>query len=138
MKVKVIEGGRAPERKTPGSAGLDCYVRESVRIMPYHTQKIPLGFACAIPEGHVGLLVLRSGVGLRGTMVVPNGVGIIDSDYRGEVCAIVQTGENAVSVQAGERIAQMVIVPYAAVDVEVVDELGATVRGEGGFGSTGG
>lgn len=138
MKVKLIEGGRAPERKTVGSAGLDCYARASVRIMPYHTEKVPLGFACAIPEGHLGILALRSSVGLRGTMVVPNGVGIIDSDYRGEVCAIVQTGENAVSIQAGERIAQMVIVPYAAVDVEVVDELDATARGECGFGSTGG
>jgi len=106
--------------------------------MPYHTVKVPLGFACAIPEGHLGILALRSSVGLRGTMVVPNGVGIIDSDYRGEVCANVQTGENAVSIQAGERLVQMVIVPYAGVDVEVVDELDATARGEGGFGSTGG
>ena len=138
MKIKVIEGGRAPERKTAGSAGLDCYARASVRIMPYHTEQVPLGFACEIPEGHVGMLTLRSSVGLRGTLLAPHGIGIIDSDYRGEVCAIVQSGENAVSIPEGERLAQMVIVPFVAVDVEVVDELGATARGEGGFGSTGG
>lgn len=138
MKVKVIEGGRAPARKTAGSAGLDCCARVATRIMPYHAELVPLGFACEIPEGHVGILTLRSSVGLRGTLLVPHGVGIIDSDYRGEVCAIVQAGENAVSIPEGERLAQMVIVPFVAVDVEVVDELGATVRGEGGFWSTGG
>jgi dUTP pyrophosphatase len=136
LKVKVIEGGRAPERKTAGAAGLDCYAREDVRIMPYETRRIPLGFACEIPEGFAGMLVLRSSIASNGHVYAPS-VGIIDSDYRGEVSAVMATHGNAYAVRKGDRIAQMVVVPVSYVAVSVVDELTSTERGSGGFGSTG-
>lgn len=137
VKVKVLPDGRAPERKSEGAAGLDCYVRQSVRVMPYATVKVPLGFAIALPEDHAGLIVLRSSVGLGGLLSAPGGVGVVDPGYTGEVCAIVQARGEAVVLRAGDRIAQMLIVPIRHAVLEVVAELPPTARGEGGFGSTG-
>jgi len=99
--------------------------------------RVPLGVRFAIPAGHVGLLFSRSSLGKRG-LVIPNGVGVIDSDYRGEVCALLQnlSGEDVV-IRDGERIAQLVILPLPAVAFREVAELDDTARGEAGFGSTG-
>lgn len=136
FRVRVLNGGRLPERKTGGSAGLDCYAREAVRVMPYETKKVPLGFGCEIPEFHVGLLFLRSSVALEGVVYAPGGAGVIDSDYRNEVCAIISTGESPKQVNVGDRIAQLVIVPCGMFTPVLVDELPETGR-KGGFGSTG-
>ena len=137
LNVKVIEGGKAPERKSAGAAGLDCYSRGYVRAMPYSTTKVPLGFAAEIPEGHVGLLVLRSSIAAGGRLAAPGGVGVIDADYRGEISALVSTRDEAVDIGHGERIAQLVVVPVPYLVVRTVEKLTETERGEGGFGSTG-
>jgi dUTP pyrophosphatase len=134
-----LNGGKAPTRATEGAAGFDCYAREVRRVFPYSVVKIPLGFACAIPKGHVGIMALRSGVASKGLLSAPGGIGVIDSDYRGEVCALVAAGEAEVVVGAGERICQIVVVPCVtgSSTVDVPSALGETVRGTGGFGSTG-
>lgn len=134
-----LPGGKVPKRATDGSAGFDCYASTTTRVLPYSVAKVPLGFVCGIPDGYVGLLVMRSGVASKGLLAAPGGVGVIDSDYRGEVSALVATGEQEVTVGAGERIAQLVIVPCVTRSSTVggPGELGDTVRGAGGFGSTG-
>ena len=137
FRVKVLPGGRLPERMTSGAAGLDCYAAETVRVFPYETRKIPLGFACEIPAGYVGLLFLRSSIALEGVAFAPGGAGVIDADYRSEVNAIVSTREHAKQVNVGDRIVQLVIVPCGSFTPVLVDELPTTRRGEGGFGSTG-
>jgi len=137
LNVKVIEGGKPPERKSAGAAGLDCYARGHTRAMPYSTTKVPLGFAAEIPEGHVGMLVLRSGVASGGLVAAPGGVGIIDSDFRGEISAVISTRDEAYNIPNGERIAQLVVVPVPYLVVREVASLSPTERGEGGFGSTG-
>lgn len=136
LPTKVLEGGKAPERKTVGSAGLDCYVRGRHRCLPFTTTRIPLGIAVAIPPQHAGLLVLRSSIAADGRLSAP-APGCVDPDYRGEVCAVVTTRDEEVYVGDGERIVQMVVVPVPECVVQVVDELPPTERGAGGFGSTG-
>lgn len=136
VQFRVEEDGRMPERKTQGAAGFDCYARKSVRVMPHTTAKVPLGFGVAIPEGYCGLLFLRSSIAAGGRVTAPS-VGVVDSDYRGEVCGVVQTRDEEFVVRAGDRLVQMVIVPVLSCWVKQVAELPPTERGEGGFGSTG-
>lgn len=129
--------GRAPVYATPGSAGCDLAAGESVWLTPGITRKVPTGTYVAIPEGSAGLLFVRSSVGSRG-IGIANGVGVIDSDYRGEVgLLLVNRGEAPKFIEEGERIAQLVIVPAPQMRVVQVDELPPTDRGAGGFGSTG-
>lgn len=135
-EVVLVEGGRMPERKTSGAAGLDCYARGHTRVMPYDTVKIPLGFRIAIPAGHFGAIYLRSSIALRGALVAPS-VGVVDSDYRSEVCLIVAARGEAVDIGDGERVCQLVITPCPEMVLVQVAELDKTERGEGGFGSTG-
>lgn len=135
-EVALVEGGRMPERKTAGAAGFDCYARGHTRVLPYDTVKIPLGFRIAIPSGHHGAIYLRSSIALRGDLVAPS-VGIVDEDFRGEVCLIVQARGEGVDIGHGERVCQLVITPSPQMTLVQVTELGTTERGEGGFGSTG-
>lgn len=137
LNVKVIEGGKLPERKSAGAAGLDCYARGHTRAMPFSTTKVPLGFAAEIPEGHVGMLVLRSSIAAGGRLAAPGGFGAIDPDYRGEICALVSTRDEAIDIADGERIAQLIVVPVPYLVVRETASLSPTERGEGGFGSTG-
>ena len=125
----------APTSAHPGDAGLDLRAAEEVTLRPGRRTRVPLGVEVAIPAGHVGLLIVRSGLAVEGACLV-NGIGVIDSGYRGEVAAIMSSAEPMV-LRRGERVAQLVVVSFSAVTPVVVDALDATERGEGGFGSSG-
>ena len=137
---KLNENAIVPTYGTEFSAGADLYaiVDGSVTIEPGETKMIGTGLAFAIPEGLVGLIFARSSLGTKRGLAPANKVGVIDSDYRGEVRVVLHNhGKVAQTIENGERIAQIAFVPYYSADFTVVDELDATVRGEGGFGSTG-
>ena len=129
-----------PYYATAGAAALDlhaCTEGETV-ISPNGRVMIPTGIAAAIPEGHVGIMAVRSSMGAKNGINLANGIGVIDSDYRGELrVTLHNTTDTAYTVQSGDRIAQLMVIPVACPPIEVVDELPATERGEGSFGSTG-
>ena len=129
-----------PTYGTEFSAGADIYalLDEPITINPGETKMIHTGLALAIPEGLVGLNFARSGMAAKRGLAPANKVGVIDSDYRGEVMvALHNHGDVSQTIENGERVAQMVFVPYYTAEFELKDELGETLRGEGGFGSTG-
>ena len=136
---KLNENAVTPTFGTEFSAGADLYsVEEEVVINPGETKFIGTGLATAIPVGTVGLIYARSGLACKKGLAPANKVGVIDSDYRGEIkVALHNHGAVPQTVLKGERVAQMVITPYFAVDYVEVDALSETARGEGGFGSTG-
>lgn len=138
IRIKLIEGGKLPEYKTKGSAGADCYARlnEKIVIEPGDSATIPLGFAVEIPEKLE--MQIRGRSGLASKKKITGFVGTIDSDYRGEVCAILfNKSKVPFEVNNGDRVAQAVISPVIKANWNVVDELSETERGTGGFGSTG-
>lgn len=129
-----------PTYGTEFSAGADIYalLDEPITINPGETKMIHTGLALAIPEGLVGLNFARSGMAAKRGLAPANKVGVIDSDYRGEVMvALHNHGDVPQTIENGERVAQMVFVPYYTAEFELKDELSETLRGEGGFGSTG-
>lgn len=146
---KLRQGAVLPRYATAGSAGLDlCACLDAPLTLARHTEgavqgqwncaKVPTGLAMAIPEGHVGLIFARSGLATRHGLTPANCVGVIDSDYRGEiVVALVNLGAEDYVIQPGERIAQLVIVPCVQPRLVEADSLSQTGRGAGGFGSTG-
>lgn len=138
VKIKRIENGKIPEYKTDGSAGADCYARISREIIiePGMSMTIPLGFAVEIPEGYEMQIRGRSGLARKNQ--IDCFIGTIDSDYRGEVSAIlINKGSKYFSISPNDRIAQAVISPVKRAEWEEVGELSDTERGENGFGSTG-
>ncbi len=130
---------RLPERAHPGDAGLDLRSLIDVEVKPGERALVPTGLAVAIPEGHAGLVLPRSGLASRHGLTMANAPGLIDAGYRGEViCAVVNLDrEQAVRIARGDRIAQLVVVAIPEVTPVFVDELPPSSRGEGGFGSTG-
>jgi dUTP pyrophosphatase len=128
-----------PERAHPGDAGLDLTSNVDVVVGPGERALVPTGLAVAIPEGHAGLVLPRSGLASRHGLTLANAPGLIDSGYRGEVtCSVVNLDRALpVKIARGDRIAQLVVVPLAAVEPTWVDELPSSKRGKGGFGSTG-
>jgi dUTP pyrophosphatase len=128
-----------PVRQHPGDAGLDLCCVEPVRLAPGERASVPTGLAVAIPEGHAGLVTPRSGLAARHGVALVNAPGVIDAGYRGELRVLLLNTdpEAAFEAVAGERIAQLLLVPVALPAVAEVDELDATPRGAGGFGSTG-
>ena len=138
---KVRPGAVLPRRATAGSAGMDlCACLDApVTIAPGERAVIPTGLAFAIPDpGCAIFLYARSGLGIKHGLTLSNGVGVIDSDYRGEVCVgLCNLGAEPYTIQPGERIAQLVLHPVLMPEVCEVEELDDTLRGEGGFGSTG-
>ena len=137
---KIDDRAIIPTYGTEFSAGADIYalLDEPLTIAPGETKLIHTGLAMAIPEGLVGLNFARSGMATKRGLAPANKVGVIDSDYRGEVMvALHNHGDVAQTIEYGVRIAQMVFVPYYAAEFELCDTLSETVRGEGGFGSTG-
>lgn len=129
-----------PERATRDSAGLDlrACTGEEVCIMPGETAVLPTGLAVALPEGSVGLVFGRSGLGIRHGIVPANAVGVIDADYRGEIMiGLTNHSAEPYIIVPGDRIAQLVILPVLTPPIEEVDQLAETVRGAGGLGSTG-
>jgi dUTP pyrophosphatase len=129
-----------PAYQTPGSAGLDlcAALAEPVTLAPGERRLIPTGLALAIPAGHEGQVRPRSGTALRAGIGIVNSPGTIDEDFRGPVgIVLVNLGAEPFVVEPLARIAQLVICPVVRVNLELVDELDATERGEGGYGSTG-
>lgn len=138
IKIKKIENGKLPEYKTEGSAGADCYARleKEIVIAPGKSETIPLGFAVEIPIGYEMQIRGRSGLARKNNIdCFP---GTIDSDYRGEVCAIlINKGHEDFIVKPFDRIAQAVIAPVIKAEWYLTNQLSETERGEKGFGSTG-
>ena len=138
---KLNENAVVPTYGTEFSAGADLYAlieSGSVTLAPGDTKRINTGLAFAIPEGLVGLVVARSSLGTKRGLAPANKVGVIDSDYRGEVRVVLHNhSSQPQTIENGERIAQMLFVPYYFAEFALVEELSTTARGEGGFGSTG-
>ena len=121
-----------------GDAGLDLRAAESLVLKPFQRAMVLCGIAVAIPEGHAGLVFARSGLASKQGLAPSNKVGVIDSDYRGEIMvSLYNHSDTPRMVNHGDRIAQIVIMPYIKADWAVCEELGNTERGSGGFGSTG-
>ena len=142
-KAIPTEGGYiapAPVRASAGAAGLDLHasIDNTVTLKPGERQMIPCGVAVEIPRGFVGLIFGRSGNGAKYGVTLANSVGVIDEDYRGELKAtLINHGDKDFTIEPGDRICQLVLVPYAAAELNQVEELSSTDRGEGGYGSTG-
>jgi dUTP pyrophosphatase len=127
-----------PAYAREGDAGLDLTAAATVTLAPGGRRLVPTGLRVAIPSGHAGLVLPRSGLALRSGVTVLNAPGLIDSGYRGEVgVLLVNHGAEAVTISRGERIAQLVIQTVERATLVEVRELDATGRGAGGFGSTG-
>lgn len=128
-----------PRYAHPGDAGLDLYASAPITLAPGARGVVGSGLALAIPDGYVGLVTPRSGTAVRAGLSMVNTPGIVDSGYRGEVrIVLINLDPSApIEIARGDRIAQLVIVPVATVDVVESDVLPASVRGEGGFGSSG-
>ncbi len=141
MKIKKLDDRAViPTYGTEYSAGADLYnlEGESVTIPAHSTYLLHTGLAIEIPEGYCGLIFARSGLASKRGLAPANKVGVIDADYRGEVMvALHNHTDRTQSVEGGERIAQLAIVPFLKVEFEEAEELGETIRGTGGFGSTG-
>ena len=137
---KLDEKAIIPTYGSEFAAGADLYacVGEAVTINPHETVLIHTGIAMEIPVGYAGLIYARSGIASKRGLAPANKVGVVDSDYRGEIMvALHNHSENTQTIESGERIAQIVIAPYATAEFVLADELEDTQRGEGGFGSTG-
>ena len=141
MNIKKLnEKATIPTYGSEYAAGADLYacVDDVVTIAPGETKMIPTGLAMEIPVGYAGLIYARSGLASKKGLAPANKVGVVDSDYRGEVMVALHNHSNEEkSIEPNERIAQLVVAPFLKVDFNVVDELDDTKRGEGGFGSTG-
>lgn len=136
---RVRPEGVLPAAQHPGDAGLDLRAAIDVTVAPGERAMVPTGVAVAIPEGHAGLVLPRSGLASKQGLTLANAPGLIDAGYRGEViCAVVNLDPRTpVVIRAGDRIAQLVIVAVPTVAAAWADELPESRRGEGGFGSTG-
>ena len=130
-----------PQFATPGSAAMDlrACIDRPVTIRAGERTVVPTGLAMALPSAdYVALLFARSGLGIRKGVCLSNGVGVIDSDYRGEIgVGLVNLSQEAYTVQPGDRIAQLMVVPVERPTVSLVEDLDDTSRGSGGFGATG-
>jgi len=136
--VRLDRGLPLPAFARPGDAGLDLCASEAVTLEPGERRLVPTGLAVAIPEGHAGFVLPRSGLAMQKGVTVLNAPGLIDSGYRGELKALlINHGAEAVSIERGERIAQLVIQPVAHARLVEEERLPDTARGAGGFGSTG-
>lgn len=141
MKIKLLSNlATIPTRGSEEAAGYDLYaaISETTIIPAHSTVKIPTDIAMEIPTGFAGLIMARSGLATKEGLRPANCVGLIDSDYRGNVVVALHNDTSVnKTIIPKERIAQLMIVPFESVEFEVVDELSDTVRAEGGFGSTG-
>lgn len=139
MKIKRLnENAVVPTRGSSAAAGYDLYSTDESDMAPGQTLLIGTGLAMEIPEGYFGAVFARSGLATKEGLRPANCVGVIDADYRGELKVPLHNDSAEVRhITAGERIAQLVILPFLAVDFEETDELSDTDRSTGGFGSTG-
>lgn len=141
MKIKRLNKNAViPKYNSVEAAGMDLYacIEEPITLKPLQTELIPLGFAMELPKGYEAQIRPRSGLACKKNVTVINSPGTVDSDYRGEVkVGLVNLSYEDYTVQPQDRIAQMVIAHVAQLDVQEVEELSSTERGEGGFGHTG-
>ena len=141
MNIKKLKpNATIPTYGSANAAGADLYacIDAVLTINPGETTLVPTGLAIALPEGYAGLIYARSGLASKKGLAPANKVGVIDSDYRGEVMVALHNHSNVpATIEPQERIAQLVITPYITAAFDVVDELDDTIRGTGGFGSTG-
>ena len=144
LQVKILDErirGMLPHYASPGAAGLDlraCLEKELV-LQPGESRLVPSGISIYVGDpGYAAVILPRSGLGAKNGIVLGNLVGLIDSDYQGQVMVSMwNRGDRAFTIAPGDRIAQMVVVPVVQVEFEVVEEFDASTRGAGGFGSTG-
>jgi dUTP pyrophosphatase len=141
LEVRLLHpDARPPMRTRPGDAGYDLCCLHAFELPPGEAAKVPTGFALAIPPGFAGLVLPRSGLAARFRVTVVNAPGLIDPNYRGEVCVLLQNlGSEPFAAEAGDRIAQLLLVPFWAPELSLVNELpdAGDDRGAGGFGSSG-
>lgn len=138
--VKLNENAKIPTKGSKKSAGYDLYacLDEPLFINPHETKMIDTGLSMELPDGTFGAIVARSGIATKRGLAPANKIGICDSDYRGEYMVALHNHSNITQwVNPGERIAQLIVMPYVNVTFEETDKLSETDRGEGGFGSTG-
>ena len=137
---KLRDGAVVPSRGSEYAAGYDLYacLESPVEIEPGTNKKIGTGLSIAVPEGYFGAVFARSGLATKEGLRPANCVGICDSDYRGEyIVALHNDGDVPQTVHPGDRIAQLVLLPFLPIEFTETDDLSETVRGDGGFGSTG-
>ena len=137
---KLREGATIPTYGSEFAAGADLYacIEEKLEFSPGETKLVPTGLAMEIPAGYAGLIYARSGLATKKGLAPANKVGVVDADYRGEIMVALHNHSNEQkTIEPNERIAQLVITPYLTAQFEQANELSDTVRGEGGFGSTG-
>lgn len=142
LKIKKVkDNAKIPKIATSGAAGMDLYacITEKITVEPQKISVIPTGIAIELPNPSVAAFVYaRSGLGIKHGICLANGVGVIDSDYTGEVCVgLINQFDEPYQIQPGERIAQLAVLPILCPVIEAVDTLTQTQRGAGGFGSTG-
>jgi len=130
-----------PSYATDGSAAMDLYActGSDIALLPLEKKLIPTGIAIEIPDsGYMALVCARSGLGVKHGVTLSNGVGVIDSDYRGELMVgLINLSDTPYTIKKGDRIAQLIVLPIAKCQVEICERLSDTPRGTGGFGSTG-
>lgn len=129
-----------PKYATAGAAAMDlqAFIEAPIVIEPSARKVIKTGLAIAVPAGHAAVVLARSGMATKHGLALANGIGLIDSDYRGELlCSMINLGDKSITINDGDRIAQLLILPIEQVALNLCESLGETQRGCGGFGSTG-
>ena len=139
LEIRLVHADAVPPTRTRrGDAGYDLRATERVSIPQEGRRLVGTGVAIALPDGVAGLVTPRSGLAVEHGLTLLNAPGLVDPNYRGEIKVILHnTGDRRYTVEVGDRIAQLLLVPYWAPELEVVDELSATERGTSGFGSSG-
>jgi dUTP pyrophosphatase len=140
LAVRRLDAGATlPTRAHEGDAGLDLYASEAATIQPGARASVGTGIAIEVPRGHAALVLPRSGLAARHGIALVNAPGLIDSGYRGEVRVLLLNTDAAdeFAIEPGDRIAQLLLVPFASAEPVEVAELAASERGAGGFGSSG-
>ncbi len=142
IKIKKLHDNAViPKRATDGSAGMDLYacITSSLTLKKGERVTVPTGISVELPDNnHAIFIFARSGLGIKHGISLSNGVGVIDSDYRGEICVgLINLGNNDYTINPDDRIAQMVVMPVCIPEISLSDTLSETQRNIGGFGSTG-
>lgn len=140
IKIKILDRSiPKPKYAHEGDAGLDLYSSIDCKLKPFERKLISTGIKVSIPKGYAGFVQPKSGLAIKNGISIVNTPGLIDSGYRGEVCAILINldPKNTFKIKKGDKICQLVIHKVEEVNLEIVEDLSKTSRGEGGFGSTG-
>lgn len=138
LNVRISDGVEVPAYAHEGDAGLDLRIKHDVTLEPSQRVNVGTGVAVEIPSGCVGLVFPRSGLATKFGITLSNSVGVIDSGYRGEIGAsLINTSDETITLDAGTRVCQLVVMPFVPCELVPVEELSETERGTAGFGSTG-